>query len=47
LRGLKALAAANGASVADIIRMALADLAADAGRPEAIVSGRELLNCVR
>ena len=47
LRALKALAAANGATIADLIRLAVGDLAADAGRPEAIVFGRDLLDSVR
>jgi hypothetical protein len=47
LRALKRLARANGTSVADLIRLAVADLAADAGEHAPILSGRAVLDCVR
>ena len=46
-RAFNALATANGTTVADMIRLAVADFAADAGRQEPVILGRAVLDCVR
>jgi hypothetical protein len=44
LRAVRALARANGASIADTLRLTVLELAADAGERTPIVLGRRLLD---